>query len=315
MHIFAGLKPFRAQVGVAATLAAFAAAPLVAQTAASGNTAPVTSAPTSQFGVDLSTNYDEILSSDLSSGASGNLSEARWSTSLKGNADWDGNHLGIGASYTYDNYDIGTASGKPPFSNVQGVGLDLNYMREIGDNWGAFTLMEGGFAAETATTLTRGEQFGAAVGPTYNITKYLLVYFGPAYYTRLEDSNTWWGQGGVTWQIARQWRLKGDFGVINDGKLTYDIFSDGQTVADLSGEYDSNWFRTVPTPAGSQAVNERYLDVSLGVTQQFWTYFYVRPYAEVVTMRNYQFRVNGGAANSFDVDTSVGLGLQAGAKY
>jgi hypothetical protein len=301
---------FYSRLTLAAILAIFSIAPLAAQTDSAAPTAP-----SDKIGLSLLAGYEHDFSAGLKDGPTGNLATNRYDAKLKFAQDWDANHLSFGATYSYINYDFSGVANLAPFTNVQGFDMNLYYACDIADGWGAFGLLEGGFFAETAATLTRGEEFVGALGGTYKFNDSLSLFAGPMYYTRLEENASLTLFGGVKWNVTPQWMLSAFAGIDNGGTVAYDVFGNLHTVVDLTADYTSYWFRTTPIPAGTQAVNERQATVSLGVTQQLGGGFYIRPYVGGVFLRHYQYLVNGHAANNFEVGAGALIGLQVGASF
>jgi len=293
-----------------AVLAVLGAGSLCAQTA------PAASANTTTpqgLGITVISLYEHQFSADLKSGATGSMSSNRYSIGGKDDMNWGDDHLSTGLSYTYLNYDFSGTNA--PFGNVQKLGASVYYSHDFDKDWGVFSLVNGGFASETAASLSDGAQIAVAAGPTYNFDKDLSLAVGPMLYTRLEDSATFIPMAELNWKFLPQWQLRGFLGVKNGATISYDVFGNNVTVADASLEYESNWFRTRATPAGNQAVNETDVALKLGIRQAFSEHCFARVYLSVLLDREYQFHVNGNSANSFDTDTSIGLGLEVGVLF
>jgi len=293
-------------------------APLRAQTApAAGNTTttPAATAPAASKSFECvgEAIYEHIFSGDLNSGATGKMRTDRFAIGLQHTEDWTDDHLALTLGYSYENYSFsGTQS---PFSNVQKLGADVLYSHDFKPDWGAFAFLSAGHSAETATSLNDGGQFAFAAGPSYNFSKVLTLSAGPMYYSRMEDDNTWTIMAQAKWLFLPQWELRAYAGIVNGVTVSYDVFGNKATVADASLEYNSRWFRLRDTPAGKAAVNESDGTLKFGVRQALNQNVFVRGYLSYVFSREYQFHVNGNSANSFNVDSSWGLGLEIGVVY
>jgi hypothetical protein len=290
-----------------------AVTPLAAQTPSSGNATLPAAAPAEKIGLTVDETFGHTFQSNLKDGLPGALSLNRSATNLSYREQWGDNRLTASIGYTYTNYDFSglPALASPPFGNTQRLDLGLLYTRTITGDWGVIAMTHGGFEAETATDLSKGQEFFIAAGPSYQVTADLSIYGGPAFATRLEDSDEVFGFFGLDWKINDQWRLH----TFNGATLTYDVFSNQQTVLGTTVAYESDWFRTRPTALGSQAINERELVWTFGVTQQFCGYFYVRAEVEGDFLREYQSHINGHSANSFNVRPGAALGLTLGASF
>lgn len=257
--------------------------------------------------------YEHIFSADIKNGGSGSMSANRFGVVTQHAQDWEADHLTYSLAYFYVNYDFsGTAA---PFGNVQKLGVNVLYTHDINPDWGAFGFLSTGLTAETATSLSKGGQIALAVGPTYNVNKVLSVSAGPMFYSRIEDSDTCTIYAKALWKFRPQWELVGYAGTSNGAKVSYDVFDNQATVVDAALNYNSHWFRTRDVPAGKQAVNESFADLTFGVRQALSQNFFVRGYVTYLFSREYQFHVNGNSANSFDVKPSYAIGLEVGAAF
>ncbi len=296
----------------ATALAVFLAAPsLGAQTAptsaASGN---LTVSP-----LFLDVQFEHDFSASLKSGATGNLTSNSIQVQLGEKIDVGINHFTLGITNSYINYSFGGIN-PVPFSNVAKLGFMLHHDIDLNDQWKLFAQVNAGFAADTKRTLTSGFQWSVAAGPTYVVSPNLSISAGPMYYSRMEDSDTVTPYADVTWTPIAQWTFRAYAGVANGVSAAYDIFDNKATVADASVEYNSRWFRAQDTATGlKQAVDETDTTVKIGIRQAMSPACFIRGYVAAILGREYQFHVNDHSANSFDVDSIFGIGIEIGGKF
>ena len=312
---------------VALAVFALAAAPLGAQTAS--QTSPVfPDAPDNKLTLSpmfLDLQFEHDFSANLKKGAAGNLTSSSYQIQIGQTIDygsktfgWGANQLALGVSSSYIN---NTFSGinPVPFANVQKLGFQLHDDYGFESNYihaYVFAHVNAGFAAETVRSLSSGGQFSVALGPTFVLRNYLTISAGPMYYSRMQDADTVTLYADATWTPAAQWTIKAYAGVSNGVSVAYDIFNNQATVADASVEYNSRWFRARDTAAGlKQAVDETDTTVKFGVRQAMSPACFIRGYVSAILGREYQFHTNGNSANSFDVNSIFGLGLEIGGQF
>jgi hypothetical protein len=306
----------------AATLAVFAlaAAPLGAQTApasSSPSTPAITSAvpaPPAQNTV-LVLYYEHDFSASLKSGASGKLNENIFGAGSQFKCDWSDNHWIESFGYLFTNNNF-SGTNAPLFGNVQQIGFTDKFSHDFSPNWGVFVYGSAGLSAETETSLLNGGQLAVALGPTYQVNQDFSIDFGPMYYTRMQDANTWIPMADAKWAFLPQWELHAFAGVTNGVAVSYDVFNNQATVVEASLDYNSNWFRIRNTAAGAgQSVDETDTTFKIGVRQALSKNVFVRADVSAIFDREYQFHANGNAANSFNVDSTIGLGLELGVTF
>jgi hypothetical protein len=299
----------------AATLAALAlaAAPLGAQqTAPASGTAPASAsaAPTPLNDV-MVLFYEHDFSASIKSTASGKLNENQFGIGDQYTHDAGENHRVISWAYIYNNNNFSGVNA--PFGNVQQLGLNAYFAHDFSPDWGAFGYVSAGLSAETAASFSSGGQIAVALGPTYQVNKDLSLALGPMYYTRMEDANTFIPMADVKWAFLPQWELHAYAGVSNGVTVSYDVFNNKATVVDASLDYNSSWFRTRDNAAGAgQAVDETDTTLKIGVRQALCEHCFIRGFVSGIFDREYQFHANGNSANSFNVNATVGLGLELG---
>jgi hypothetical protein len=193
--------------------------------------------------------YEHDFSADLKDGASGKLNENIFGVGGQSKGDFGDNHVIASWAYIYDNNNFsGTAA---PFGNLQQLGVNGYFAHDFSPDWGAFGYISAGLSADTDASFSRGGQFAIALGPTYQVNKDLSLAFGPMYYTRIEDSNTWIPMADLKWAFLPQWDLHAYLGVSNGVTVSYDVFNNRATVLDASVDYNSNWYRLQNNPAGA----------------------------------------------------------------
>jgi len=289
-----------------------AAAPLGAQTTPATNSGAGNLTVSPMF---LDFQFEHDFSASLKSGASGNLTSNSIQVQLGEKIDWGINHFTLGISNSYMNYSFGGIN-PVPFSNVAKLGFMLHHDIDLNDQWKLFAQVNAGFAADTKRTLTSGFQWSVAAGATYVVSPNLTVSGGPMYYSRMEDTDTVTPYADVTWTPMAQWTFRAYAGISNGVSAAYDIFDNKATVADASVEYNSRWFRAQDTAAGlKQAVDETDTTVKIGIRQAMSPACFIRGYVSAILGREYQFHVNDHSANSFDVDSIFGIGIEIGGKF
>jgi len=263
----------------------------------------------------LDLQYEHDFSANLKSGAAGNLTANAMQLQLGEKIDADVNHLAVGLSAAYINYSFGGLS-PVPFGNVQKLGFQAHYDFDINEQWKLFAQVNAGFAAVTKRSLSSGGQFAVAAGPTYAVSPSLTVSAGPMFYSRMEDSDTLTPYADVTWTPLAQWTFRAYAGMTNGVSAAFDIFNNQATVADASVEYNSRWFRAQDTAAGlKQAVDETDTTVKIGLRQAMSPACFIRGFVSASLGREYQFHTNGHSANSFDVNSIFGVGIEIGGKF
>ncbi len=313
MHSLAHLPPFVPALRRAALVAAFAlaATPLMAQT-----TPPATSsdklAVSPMF---LDVQFEHDFSASLKSGAAGNLTSNSILLQLGEKIDMGVNHFTLGITNSYINYSFGGIN-PVPFSNVAKLGFLLHHDIDLNDQWKLFAQVNAGFAADTKRTLTSGFQYSVAAGPTYVVSPNLTISAGPMFYSRMEDTDTVTPYADVTWTPLAQWTFRAYAGISNGVSAAYDIFDNKATIADASVEYNSRWFRAQDTAAGlKQAVDETDTTIKIGIRQALSPACFIRGYVSAILGREYQFHTNGHSANSADVNSIFGIGIEIGGKF
>ncbi len=258
--------------------------------------------------------FEHDFKADLKDGAAGDLNvnqfELRGDYALNlTNQD----RLIIGADYLHLDYNF---DGTEPFGNANQVGANVYYTHGIDNQWGFFGFLYGGFAAENSSSMDRGGQVAVAVGPTWDTGKNLTLAFGPMYYTRIEDDGKFSLMLNLDWTFAPQWNLYLYTGISSGATVTFDVFNNHQTILDASLAYDSFWFSAHDNPAGvHQGVDQTDLTLKLGVRQSLTDIIFLRGFISAIFERKYQFYAGDNSTNSFQVDPTVGIGLELGVAF
>ncbi len=309
------------RVAALAAATAFTALPAYGQALISPSTAtaeaPVTDVPERdhepgspvRYSAGAAVTYRRDFQTDLRRGATGTMAGNHTDTQVTFGAGMGVHDVRVRAGYRYDGNEF--RGGQAPFGNTQFVGTMLSYTGEYTEEWGAFGIVGGGLAAETAANLSDGKLFTVSFGPSYRFSENLKVFAGPMFRTRLEDNNKWTPIAGVEWQIDKQWSLR----TYNGATLAYDVFEDRKLVLELRGEYQTDQFRLRDQPGQKRALVTRAVRAGVAATYQFTELFYVRTTVDGVFLQKYQFRINGGSANNFDADATPSLSIQVGARF
>jgi len=297
-------------------VALFLTASLGAQTtpaAAPAAAPPAAAAPSTSLFAVAEAQYEHDFSAGIKNTGSGELNVDHFGLGVKASQDWDQNHLVSELGYTFVHYDF--TGVQAPFSSVNKIGGSVLYTRDIDAQWGAFGYLGAMIAADSTTNFFDGSQIAFAAGPTYKFSEDLNVDIGPMIYTRLEDSATWTAFAEAHWKFAPQWELHAYAGASNGVTVAYDIFNNHATVADATVEYNSHWFEVSSVAGGSRSVNETETVLKLGVRQMLNESCFVRGYVSMLLSREYQFHIAGNSANSFDVNDTLGLGIEIGTAF
>jgi len=286
-------------------------------------TVPSTAISPSANNITVTAVVEHDFEADLKNGGNGNMSVNAFE--LYGNYGThltDRDQLIVSADYLYLNYHF---DGTPePFGNVEQIGATGWYTHDFKSdfnmspdfNWGVFGYLYGGFAAETAGSMSDGGQGAVALGPTVDVLKQLKLSFGPMYYSRIEEDGAFTIMADMRWDFLPQWSLEAYAGISDGATVTYDVFNDRKTLVDASLEYNRFWFATRDLPGGAEGgVEERNSMLKFGVRQALSENFFVRGFISAIFDRKYQFHVNDNSAGSFEVDPTVGIGVELGVSF
>lgn len=262
----------------------------------------------------LSQQLEYMLPAELDGVLNGDVSHWTSQTRLGYRKAFDNTRASFSVGYGYRGFDWDNFA---PLEHVQrlDVGLQVAHQFSASD-WGGFAMARLEFAGEADDgALWDGRSMMFGFGPTYQFSRDLTFGGGLIALDSPEREVRFFPIIRVDWRINDHWRLE----TAQGATLTYDFDADGEWVADVSAEYQSDSFRARDLTIGGRTVKpiveEDAIRLEAGLRHAFNDVFQVRAYTMVVPWREYTLRSAERDLSETDVNPALGFGLEGSLRF